>query len=134
MAAVMSVCRFGRFQRNIFSRLRREEVLTIHVLKSRLPSSVCQTRCFNTGRSKLKNLSEPIAFSKSRAKHHKIDDTLGITKEKKSNIPLYVGLVFFAVIVYLGFLRQEDPLVIESFEQALERARIQHEERNTKSP
>lgn len=54
---------------------------------------------------------------------------MGISKTKKSNFPLYLGLTLFTVIIYFGFIRKEPYSSPESLDELLERIRISHEEK-----
>jgi hypothetical protein len=76
---------------------------------------------------------QPVAFSKSKAKLHTVDDTLGITKTKRSNFPLYLGLGLFSIIIYLGFIKKESNSSPESLEELLEKIRIVHQEKKFKN-
>lgn len=76
---------------------------------------------------------EPFSFSKSKARSHTVDESLGISQPSSSKFPLFLGLGLFGIVIYVSFFRHESKESTQTLEEILEKMRTVHEENQMKS-
>ena len=70
-----------------------------------------------TSKSEAIGKDEPIAYSKSPAQHHKVNDTLQYDSKKLNmNRTLIICFGLFSFIIYYGFIREESQAEQKIFE------------------